>query len=230
MCEAKSIVKQGAFDNGEAFELAQREAKALSQSDLMPTQFQNNIPNCLIALEMANRIGASVLAVAQSMYVVHGRPGWSSSFLIATVNSCGRFTPLRFEWRGEEKKPDWACRAVAIDKETDTICEGTWISWEMVKTEGWLSKKGSKWASMPEQMFCYRAAAFWQRIYAPELSLGMRTAEEIIDITPAQVVPANLQELTEKLKEKDEPKEEAKHPAVDETPEDFKLESEDERR
>ena len=31
---------------------------------------------------------------------------------------------------------------------------------------------------MPEQMFMYRAAAFWQRIYAPELSLGMQTIDE----------------------------------------------------
>ena len=54
----------------------------------------------------------------------------------------------------------------------------------MVKAEGWDSKTGSKWKTMPEQMFKYRAAAFWQRAYAPEISMGLQTAEEAIDIAP----------------------------------------------
>jgi hypothetical protein len=36
-------------------------------------------------------------------------------------------------------------------------------------------------------MFIYRAAAFWQRAYAPELGMGLITTEElgdVIDITP----------------------------------------------
>ena len=205
MTDKNEAIVKGVFENGGSFELAQRQAKALASSDLMPTQFQNNIPNCLIALEMANRIGASVLSVAQSMYIVHGKPGFSSSFLIATINASGRFSPLRFEWKGDEDTPSWACRAVARDKDTDEVCEGTWITWEMVKTEGWLKKNGSKWKTMPEQMFMYRAAAFWQRVYCPELSLGMHTAEEIIDIQPAQVMPTNLEEFKDKLKQEEQP-------------------------
>jgi hypothetical protein len=35
---------------------------------------------------------------------------------------------------------------------------------------------------MPDQMFVYRAAAFWQRAYAPEISMGLNTTEELADV------------------------------------------------
>ena len=56
------------------------------------------IANCMIAVEVASRIGASPLMVMQNMAVIYGRPSWSSKFLIATVNSCGRFEPLQFRF------------------------------------------------------------------------------------------------------------------------------------
>lgn len=177
-------------DEGAAFELEQRKARALMASSLVPQAFRS-LPDVLVALEMARRIGASPLMIMQNLYVVHGKPGWSSSFLIATVNSSGKFTPLRFEWRGEENKPSWACRAYAEDKASGCRCDGAWISWAMVTAEGWDKKPGSKWKTMPEQMFIYRAAAFWTRAFAPELSLGMRTVDEYHD-TYGAAVPQEL--------------------------------------
>jgi hypothetical protein len=72
------VVKMG-WNDLQGFELMQRAAKALAASTLVPQQFQGNLPNCLIALEMAQRIGASPLMVMQNLYIVHGRPGWSRS-------------------------------------------------------------------------------------------------------------------------------------------------------
>lgn len=183
-----------AFASGEAFTTAQRMAKALASSSLMPQAYQNNIPNTLIAIELASRIGCSVLMVAQNLDIIHGRPSWRATFLIATVNACGRFTPLRFRWQGEEGQPSWGCRAVAKDRATGEECVGTLITLGLAKAEGWSSKNGSKWNTMPEQMLCYRAASFWTRIYAPELSLGMHTSDEVIDAYGEDVtaVPAGL--------------------------------------
>lgn len=178
-----------AFSSGEAFTTAQRMAKALASSSLMPKDYQSNIPNTLIAIELASRIGCSVLMVAQNLDIIHGRPSWRATFLIATVNACGRFTPLRFRWQGEELGDSWGCRAVAKDRETGEECIGTLITIGMAKREGWATKNGSKWATMPEQMLCYRAAAFWTRIYAPELSLGMHTTDEVIDTYGQDVTP-----------------------------------------
>lgn len=182
---AQAPVAMSFFDM-QGFELMQRIAKAFSQSDLVPKQYQGNLPNCMIALDMSQRIGANPLMVMQNLYVVHGTPGWSSKFLIATVNTCGRYSTLRYEWKGKPGDKDYGCRAWAVEKETNERLDGVWVTWEMVNAEGWATKSGSKWKTMPDQMFIYRAAAFWQRAYAPDLGMGLQTEEELHDIYDAK--------------------------------------------
>jgi len=191
------------FSDEAAFGGAQRMAKMLSQSTLVPDAYKNNIPNCVIAMEMAHRIGASVLMVMQNLDIVHGRSSWRSSFLIGTVNTSDKFTPLRFRFQGKEGEDNWGCRAIAKDVKTGEECVGAAITIAMAKAEGWYGKNGSKWKTMPEQMLCYRAAAFWTRLYAPELSLGMHTNDEIIDTVgfsvPEAVAPGDTLSLETEL-------------------------------
>lgn len=201
------------FNSAKSFETAQRIAKALGSSDLVPQQYKGNIPNCLIALEAAQRVGASPLMVMQNLHVIEGRPSWSSSFIIAALNACGRFSPLRFrvEARGEKSIPyeywdgpkgqrqkktgtvkinDQACIAWTYDKATGEVLEGPPVTMEMAVREGWYNKAGSKWQTMPDLMLRYRAAAFFGRLYAPDVLMGMQTAEEVgdfIDVTPSHV-------------------------------------------
>lgn len=175
------------FMDAAGFDLMQRVSKAFASSTLVPQQYQNNIPNCMIALNLAQRLKADELMVMQNLYIVHGNPGWSSKFLIASVNTCGRFSALRYEWRGTEGQGDFGCRAWAIERESGERLDGAWVDWNMVRAEGWEKKNGSKWKTMPQQMFIYRAASFWQRAYAPEISMGLSTAEElqdVIDVSP----------------------------------------------
>ena len=180
------------------FEVAQREAKALAASDLVPTAYKNNVANTLLAIEVAQRVGASPLAVMQNLAIVQGKPTWSASFLIACVNSCGQFSPLRFEVRGgdDASAKTYAVRAIATDKESGKDCIGSWITWAMVDAEGWSKKTGSKWGTMPEQMFMYRAAAFWSRVFAPEISLGMHTSDEVDDFKRSRPMPATTLSLS----------------------------------
>lgn len=173
------------FSNKANFELAQRMATALSQSSLVPEAYRGNIPNCLIVLEMANRIGCSPLMAAQNLDIIQGRPSWRSTFIIASINSCRRFSPLRFEVTGEGMTRK--CVAWTIELKTGERLEGPEVSMAMAKAEGWYDKNGSKWKTMPELMLRYRAAAFFGRLYAPEMLLGMQSADEIgdvIDVTP----------------------------------------------
>ena len=175
-----------AFSSENAFVSVQRMAKALASSTLVPDAYRGeaNLGNCIIALELSQRIGASVMAVMQSMVPIHGKPTWSASFLIATVNSCGRFSPMRFRWVGKEGTDEWGCRAYAVERDSNLELVGALVTIAMAKVEGWYGKSGSKWKTMPEQMLQYRAGAFWCRTYAPEIALGMHTSEEIQD-TPA---------------------------------------------
>ena len=154
----------------------------LSQSTVIPQSYQNNKGNCGIALELAQRIGVSPLMVMQNLYIIHGKPSWSSTFIIAVLNSCGRFSPLRFE-----KEDGEYCRAVATDLATGELLEGPKITKHMVKEEKWAEKTGSKWKTMPELMMRYRAAAFFGRLYAPEIMMGMHTEFENQDIQPEGV-------------------------------------------
>lgn len=176
-----------AFSSIVAFEGAQRMAKLLSSSDLVPKQYQGNIPNSIIALEMAQRLQMNPLMVMQNLYMVHNRPAWSSQFLIACINGCGRFGSLRYELTGEEGKDDRTCIAWATDKATGERLQSPPVSIKIAKAEGWYQKQGSKWQTMPELMLRYRAATFFARTYCPELTMGMRTQEELVDIDAREV-------------------------------------------
>lgn len=224
--------------NLEAFELSQRVAKMLASSTLVPEQYRaitkvkagkdnngqwvyqdvenpNGLSNCVIALNMANRMGADPLMIMQNLYLIEGRPSWSSQFIMASINSCGRFSALRFEiedlgekeveyqetaWVSGRKQTNTkkikiqniSCVAWVIERESGERLESSKISIEMAVKEGWYQKNGSKWQTMPEQMLRYRAASFFGRVYAPELLMGLRSADEeqdrIIDITPEKNV------------------------------------------
>lgn len=154
-------------------------------STLVPQAYRGDagIANVMIAVDISKRIGASPLLVMQNMNVIQGKPSWSSTFLIACVNASGRFTPMRFEVTGEDPSAKtYRVRAYAKDKESGEVCYGPYITWKMVEAEGWNKKPGSKWLTLPELMFLYRAAGFWSRLYAPEVSMGILTREEAEDI------------------------------------------------
>jgi hypothetical protein len=178
-----TIPHQPVFNDKVAFEHAQRVAKMLTTSSLVPKDYQNNIPNIMIALEMANRIGASPLMVMQNLNIIQGRPSWSSQFIISALNSCKRFSPLRFVMDG--KDDEYGCTAWATDSSGERL-EGPKVTWKMAKEEGWATKGGSKWKTMPELMFRYRAAAFFGRLYAPDVLMGMGSADESEDINAAE--------------------------------------------
>lgn len=173
--------------DSQGFELAQRAAKLLASSSLVPKEYQGNIPNCVIALNMAQRVGADPLMVMQNLVIVHGKPTWSSQFLIATVNTCGRFSALRYEFFGKQGTDEWGCRAWAVEKATGEKLVGTDVTIAISKKEGWFAKNGSKWQSIPQQMLMYRAGSWWTRAYAPELSMGLHTADEMRDVYDAGI-------------------------------------------
>lgn len=183
------------------FELAQRKAAIYAKSSLVPKEYQNNIGNVLIAENMARRMGADTLMVMQNLYVVHGKPGWSATFLIASFNSNGRFSAIKYRFSGEPNTEDWGCQAYCTETATGEEIEGTTITWAMATAEGWVNKAGSKWKTMPEQMFRYRAATFLIRSTAPEIGMGLLTKEELEDM-PASVVATDVKPGIEGVKDR----------------------------
>jgi hypothetical protein len=198
---ADDIADQGGglqvFSNGHAFVMAQRMAQAIATSTMIPNQYRtsyedkgewvNNpaaVGNCLIALELANRLRVSALMVMQKVDMIHGRPSLRGDLIISLINTCGMFTRLRFRAPDgvDPASDDYWCEAHATDKETGELLVGERITWAMVKAEGWHTKKGSKWLTMPGQMFIYRAASFWSRAHAPDVTMGLYESDEAEDI------------------------------------------------
>ncbi|MBQ1487043.1 MAG: hypothetical protein IIZ44_11355 [Muribaculaceae bacterium] len=167
------------------FEMQQRMAKALSASDLVPQQYKNNVANCYIALDMAQRMNANPLMVMQNLAVIHGNPSFSAKFIIACIAASGKYQPLEYDFCGEPDTDSYGCRAIVYLK-SDTQREhplvGEWVTIALAKAEGWYGKAGSKWKTMPGQMLRYRAAAWWQRAYDPALSMGFLTTDEVREI------------------------------------------------
>jgi hypothetical protein len=252
------------FSTMEGFESAQRMARALAASALVPDAYrgESNLPNVLIAMEYAGKCGMSVLAVMQNLHVIQGRPSWSAPFLISSVNATGKFTPLRYErqdrgkgkaeivtWSGPSGNrsstvkvvdfDDFAYRAWATDKSTGEKLYGPWVSMKMAHEEGWTSRNGNKYRTMPDQMLMYRSASFFTRLYCPEVSMGMHTSDEAVeyveyeDMTPApaaaivveaQNAPKGASRVNSAVRSKKEPAPAAEAPIIPEpqhvTPED----------
>ena len=210
MSESKEVAaRQELTPAAQDFNLSQRKAKALAMSGLMPKEYSGDneqaMAKCLIAVEMANRMKMNPMSVAQNLHIIQGKPTWSSSFVIAAINHCGRFGPLRFRMEGEGDT--LACTAWAKDKSDGEVLEGPTVTMAMAKAEGWSTKSGSKWKTMPELMIRYRAAAFFGRLYAPELLAGLHHADEVEDIAARRDVtpPGDVQNRLDTLVEEPEP-------------------------
>ena len=185
--EARPMNVQAGFRSAEGFALLQRMAKMFASSSMVPEQYrgEENLGNCVIALNMAQRMDADPLMVMQNLYMVYGNPAWSSKFLIAMFNQCGRYTSIKYRETGKKGTDSQGIIAYATEKLTGDVIEGPEVTIGVAKAEGWYDKNGSKWKTMPDQMLRYRAAAWMIRTTAPELSMGLQTQEEIIDVTPA---------------------------------------------
>lgn len=238
--QASTGVQSFNFFDKEQFEVMQRVCKLFASSELVPDIYKVSeknpldkaMANCMIAIEMSQRIGASPLMIMQNMVIIYGRPSWSSKFLIATVNTCGRFNPLQYKftnlgmvgkvpytdyvWDGKSKKAvikefdgtkieNIQCICFTTAKGSNDVLESTPIDIKLAIQEGWYTKAGSKWQTMTRQMLTYRAASFWTSAYAPELSMGMKTEEEerdIIDIQYEDVSEKVAREKTESANKK----------------------------
>ena len=187
------------YHSADSFEFAQRQAKSLCQSQLVPTQYQGQqgLSNCLVALEMSKRMNLSPLTVMQNLNIIHGKPSWSAQFIASTIMSCGRFSNFDYLVKGQGETLEVQCVATRLEDKKQV--KGSAVSMRMARQEGWT--KNSKYSSMPELMLRNRAATFFGRQYIPDLLLGVQTSEEVVDIEPE---PINVSESSVQVESKQE--------------------------
>lgn len=183
----------GIFGTSDNFIMAMQMAKALASSTIVPQTFQKNEANCLIAIEQAQRLRVSPMMVMQNLHVIQGRPSWSSKFLIAAINNSGKFDmELQFEETQDKDGKPFSCTAWTT--KNGRKVNGMTVDMDIAKEEGWLSKNGSKWKTMPQLMLRYRAASFFSSLNCPELTMGLYTREEMQDDDFKEYPIENMQE------------------------------------
>lgn len=184
--ESRAVVKhdtdfsKGIFGSSDNWLMAGQMAQALSQSTIVPKDYQGNQANSMVAIEIANRLRTSPLMVMQNLHIIQGRPSWSAQFLIASVNGSGKYDmELQFEEKQTKDGKPFSCTCWTTRNGREV--RGITIDMDMANAEGWTTKSMSKWKTMPQVMLRYRAASFFARMNCPELTLGFYTQEEVID-------------------------------------------------
>lgn len=195
--EQTAVLPGNVWQNKEAFNQALRAAQMLSQSTLVPQNYQGKPQDCFIAVEMAARMNTSPIFIMQNLYVVKGKPSWAGQACMAMINACGKFRDVKHVYTGEKGTDSRGCYVTATRISDGEIVNGTEVTMALVKAEGWITN--TKWKNMPEQMLGYRAASFFARMYCPEALMGLQTYEEVQDTEPRTQPTAS--DLTAALKE-----------------------------
>lgn len=171
------------YMNGDALNRAYKNAKVLASSSLVPLDYKDHPENVLLAMDMASRTGFSLMQIMQNLYIVRGKPSWSGSFCMNAIKACGKYDQVKYVMIGDNPNDrNFGVYVQAVDKSTGETVKGVTVNWDTVKSEGWDSKPGSKWKTMPELMFKYRAAAFFARTECPEVLQGVKDEYERQDI------------------------------------------------
>lgn len=170
------------YMDGTSMNRVYKNAQVLAKSDLVPEMYKGKPENVMLAMDMASRTGFSLMQVMQNLYIVRGKPSWSGSFCMSAIKASGLYEWVKYCRIGDPNTREYGYFVQALDKSTGQIVNGPICDWNTVKNEGWDSKPGSKWKTMPDLMFRYRAAAFFARTECPEVLQGLQTTEEIQDV------------------------------------------------
>lgn len=176
------------------FDLEQRRAVALSKSAFFPEALRGDVASAVIVNDLSKRMDVSEMEIAQSIYIIYGKPSFSTTFLVARLNTSGLIAGTLETVMNEEKN---SCYCTAIDAASGKEIKGVTITLEMAKAEGWSTKSGSKWKTMPELMLEKRAQAFFIRGKYPQVMFGSQTKEELEDVH-ADVIDAEFSTSPEK--------------------------------
>ena len=190
MEELKTIdgVMSDPFASENNFNCLMRVAETFAQSSIVPQQYQNNPADCMIAVDLANRMHLNPLFVMQQLYVVKGKPSWSGQACMSMIRASKEFTDVRPVYTGEKGTNTWGCYIQAARRPTGEIVKGPEVTIGIAKSEGWFSKidrygnEISKWKTMPELMLAYRASAFFARVHIPNTLMGFAVEGEAEDI------------------------------------------------
>ena len=157
----------------QTFEQALTFAQYLSDSNMVPKDFQGKPANCLIAMQWGAALGLKPLQSLQNLAVINGRPALWGDAVIALVLA----SPVCDYVTEEDDGTTAVCRV----RRKGGAEQVRSFSMEDARMAGLAGKQGP-WTQYPKRMRQLRARAFALRDVFPDVLRGMAVAEELQDM------------------------------------------------
>jgi hypothetical protein len=147
--------------------------------DDTPDRASAKVRDVGILLARCLSTGEDIMALAQSIYLVGGKPALAAAYLVARAQQTGAILGApRYVTDGAWPDISVTATARTADGETHSVT----VSMQEAREDGWAGKNPKYRSHRPaENMLCNRAAARLIRRVAPGVVLGMAVAEEAQD-------------------------------------------------
>ena len=190
-----------------AMERLERIAELMaSGKTTVPQHLRGSKGDCFAITLQSMQWGMNPFAVAQKTHLVNGALGYEAQLVAAVINNSGLVKDrFQFEWygpwekvigkfsihkgeKGEYRKPAWTM----ADEEGCGVRVWATLKGEVnPRTLELLlaqarTRNSTLWADDPKQQLAYLAQKRWARLFAPDVILGVYTADEL-DTQPIEV-------------------------------------------
>lgn len=161
------------------FESAYRLANVVFASGMAPKSL-DSIEKCTVAILHGLELGLTPMAALQSIAIINGQPAVYGDGLVALVRGSGLLEDMIETCEHDKDGPTIAvCKVKRRDQES-------WIMHAFTRPEAQragLWKKAGPWIQYPQRMMQMRARSWALRDAFADVLRGIRSAEEMLDIT-----------------------------------------------
>jgi len=179
------------------FEGAYRLARVVYTAGMAPKSL-DSIEKCTVAILHGLEIGFTPMAALQSIAIINGQPAVFGDGLVALVRGSGLLEDMIETCEHDKDGPTIAvCKVKRRD-------QASWIQHAFTRPEAQragLWKKAGPWTQYPQRMLQMRARSWAIRDAFADVLRGIRSAEEMLDVTAAGSVttgpPETLREFTD---------------------------------
>lgn len=204
-----------------AMERMERLANIMASGRTTVPDHLKNVGDCFAIVLQSMQWGMNPIAVAQKTFIVSGKLGYEAQLVAAVINNSGLVVDrFHFEWFGEWSRIIGKFKMVESKKKTDDHGNPQKFmmpDWNLADEKGlgvrvWATIKGETeprelellmtqartrnstlWTEDPKQQLAYLAQKRWARLHAPDVILGVYTADELQpaadkDMGPVEVV------------------------------------------
>ena len=211
--EPRSMTTQAVIFDPVMLHNMQAMAEAMATARItVPKHLVGSPGDCLAIVMQAAQWQMNPYAVAQKTHVVNGELGYESQLVNAVVSNSSLLDGrIEYQWDGDwkgvngkaDKSDERAC-TVSCRLKGESMPRVLRVSMAQVGEV----RNSPLWVSDPRQQLAYLATKRWARLHAPDVLLGVYTADELQDAVernmgPAEVIPSQpTTSRTESIKAK----------------------------